>query len=450
MTGTRILRSHRVVLPDGVRPATLVIEDGVFSSITDHEANIPGDSVEDFGNLVISPGGIDVHVHVNEPGRTNWEGFETATRAAAAGGTTTIADMPLNSLPVTTSRNALRAKIKAMTGKLQADVALYGGLIPGNVAELEGLVQGGVAGIKTFLIPSGIDEFPASGEADLLPAAKALAAEGRPLLAHAELEPAVPSVSPKGLWSHMDWLESRPAEMESRAIKMLVNIAAETGAHIHIVHVASAEAVDVIRNAKTRGVPVTAETCPHYLAFCADDVPPGNTLYKCAPPLREPHHREALWQALRDGALDMVATDHSPSPPEVKALETGDFRAAWGGISSIQFLLSATWTEARKRGFTFEELAAWLSVSPASLLGLKDRKGCIATGFDADMVVWNPDEEFVVEAGFLRTRHRISPWIGRNLFGRVEETILRGESVYRFGSEVATKHGEFLSRKGQP
>ncbi len=446
MTGLRVLQSRRVVLPDGVRPAAIVIGDGTIRSIGEPNAHCVDAPVEDFGDLAISPGCVDAHVHVNEPGRTEWEGFETATHAAAAGGTTTIADMPLNSLPVTTTRAALDGKVAATRGKLRADVVLYGGLVPGNGSELPALLDGGVAGIKAFLVHSGIDEFPASGERELREAAKLLAATGVPLLAHAELDPEVSPQLSAGAWSAADWLRSRPEDMEVRAIRLLAAIAESTGAHIHIVHVASRDAADAVRHAKRSGIPLTAETCPHYLAFEADGIPPNDPLYKCAPPIRQRIHRDALWVALGDGTLDLVATDHSPAPPSMKSLDTGDFRTAWGGIASLQFLLAATWTGARERGIGLDRLAQWLSTTPARLIGLGARKGRIAPGCDADLVVWNPEESFVVEENAVHHRHKASPWIGRRLAGRVESTILRGETVWANGWLVGGASGLFIAR----
>jgi len=460
-----IVRSRRVVLPEGVTPASIHISDGTIARIGAYDddrsakalAERP-DSI-DFGNLVVSPGLVDTHVHVNEPGRTEWEGFDTATRAAAAGGVTTIVDMPLNSVPATTSVEALEAKRTAARGRCHVDVAFWGGLVPnnapGNVRELDALVDAGVRGFKCFLVPSGVDEFPHVGESDLREALPILARRDVPLLVHAESPrviersanhlrqgyggPPKPSAS-----VYATYLDTRPPAAEVEAIAMIAALARESSARVHIVHVASAEAADEIARAKADGVAITAETCPHYLTFAADEIPEGATEFKCAPPIREARHRDALWHALGRGALDLVATDHSPAPPSMKC--PGDFMRAWGGVASLELSLAAVWTRLRASGATagFAQLAHWMSESPAGLAGLGDRKGRIAEGYDADLVVWDPDGEFIVDAARLHQRHKLTPYAGRRLSGVVHATFLRGRRIWDRDRLTTAESGQLL------
>jgi allantoinase len=390
--------------------------------------------VIDCGGSVLMPGVVDTHVHVNEPGRTEWEGFETATRAAAAGGVTTLVDMPLNSVPATTTREGLRVKMAAAEGKCRVDVGFWGGVVPGNTSELAGLLSDGVLGFKAFLVPSGVDEFEHVEESDLRTAMPELARYGAVLLAHAE-RPG-PINAAVGIWEggspaeYARYLRSRPDEAEMEAVELLVRLCRETGCRVHIVHVSSAEVLPVLRCAREEGLPVTAETCPHYLTFAAEDITDGAVAFKCAPPIRSRENRERLWEALREGLIDLVATDHSPCPPRMKNLETGDFRGAWGGISSLQISLPAVWTGARERGFTVEDVTAWMCAAPARLADLEGRKGEIAPGYDADLVIWDPEASFEVDAERLHHRHKLTPYAGRTLQGVVRRTFLRGETVY--------------------
>jgi allantoinase len=432
------VRSSRVVLPGREAAATVHIDAGRIVHVGPH-ADVPaGAEIFDAGDLVVSPGVVDTHVHVNEPGRTEWEGFDTATRAAAAGGVTTIVDMPLNSVPATTTAGALEAKRQAANRRCHVDVAFWGGIVPGNDGDIEPLVDAGVRGFKCFLVPSGVDEFAFVGESDLRRAMPILARRNVPLLVHAESPPVLEVVarafqarerSPERAapQRYGTYLSTRPPEAEVEAVKLMIRLASEFGARVHIVHVAAAGAVAEIARAKSRGVPITAETCPHYLTFAAAEIPDGATIFKCAPPIREAVHRDALWDGLRRGALDLVATDHSPSPP---ALKCGlDFFAAWGGIASLELSLAATWTAARARGFTPVDLAAWMSRAPAHLAGLA-RKGAIAEGCDADLVVWDPDAVFTVDPSRLQQRHKLSPYAGRTLHGAVRTTLVRGVRVW--------------------
>jgi allantoinase len=429
------LRSRRVVLPDGVRPATVRHENGVIVEVGD------GPTDDDFGDLVVMPGLVDSHVHVNDPGRSDWEGFPSATRAAAAGGTTTIVDMPLNSIPPTVDPEALAAKQKAAGGAIMVDVGFWGGLIPGSEPWLDDLVAAGVCGFKSFLVDSGVPEFPPMTVADLKAALPELARLGVPLLLHAE-DPARLHPMTGDPRNYGRYLESRPAQCEAEAIGEAMALARGTGGHVHILHVSSADAADVLRKA---GPGVSAETCPHYLTFSAEQIGTGATEFKCAPPIRGTAHREALWAALGDGTLAMVVSDHSPSPPELKRVETGDFGAAWGGISSLQIRLQATWTEASHRGFGFDQLTEWLSTAPARLAGLTG-KGVIETGKDADFVVWDPDGVADVVGAGLEHRHPLTPYEGMRLRGKVEKVVLGGQTLFTPATGVIGVGGRMLER----
>ncbi|HTB58629.1 MAG TPA: allantoinase AllB [Polyangia bacterium] len=428
------LRSRRIVGPDGrVRPGTVLIEQGRIRALVSRPASatVPPDvPVEDLGTRVISPGLVDCHVHINEPGHTDWEGFTTATRAAAAGGVTALVDMPLNCLPVTTRRAALEEKLRAAAGQLHVDVGFWGGVIPGNAGELAELAAGGALGCKAFLVHSGIDEFPNVTEADLRVAMPVLRDAGLPLLAHAELDLGAAEDEESDPRKYSRYLHSRPAAWEDAAIALLIRLSRETGCAVHVVHLSSAASLPQIARAKDEGLRFTVETCPHYLCLQEESIPDGATEYKCAPPIRDHENREALWQGLKDGVIDFVVTDHSPCTPALKDRERGDFARAWGGIASLQLGLPAVWTEARGRGLGLGEIASWMSARPAALAGLGLRKGQIAPGFDADLVVWDPDAEISVEAEQLHFRHKISPYLGRRLMGRVEATFLRGQLVY--------------------
>lgn len=434
---THALHSTRVVTPSGVIEATLIIAEGKITEVLPgkvEQEKIPFESV---GNEVIMPGVIDAHVHINEPGRTEWEGFETATKAAAAGGTTTLIEMPLNASPVTTTAEALNLKLKAAEGKLHVNCGFYGGVIPSNIDDLDELLRSGVFGIKAFLTHSGIDEFPNVTEADLRKALPILRKHDATLLVHCELEGAAPAVPvramhaspPPGTRTYTHYLASRPPHWETNAIALMVRLSAEFDVHIHIVHVSAAEALPLIRDAKKRGLRITAETCPHYLLFCAEEIPDGATEFKCAPPIRSRANNELLWQALKDGTLDFVATDHSPAPPKMKERATGDFMKAWGGIAGLQFLLPAFWTGAKERSFSLEDVARLLCTGPADFLGLK-AKGRITPGCDADLVIWDPEASFVVKEAEVQHRHKLTPYKGLHLSGVVERTIVNGRTVF--------------------
>jgi allantoinase len=406
---------------------------------------------------MLLPGLVDTHVHINEPGRADWEGFRTATRAAAAGGVTTLVEMPLNSIPATTTRAALDLKRAAAVGQCYVDVGFWAGLVPGNTAELHGLFEGGVFGFKCFLVPSGVDEFAHVAETDLGAAMPELARMGALLIVHAETPAPIEAALSQIEAAHADdtsarryetFLRSRPKAAEDEAVALMIRLARETGARVHIVHHSSSTSLPLLAAAKAEGLPFTAETCPHYLTFAAEDVPDGATEFKCCPPVRERENREQLWDALDAGALDMIVSDHSPCPPELKRRAEGDFLKAWGGIASLQLRLPAVWTEARARGHAIERVSEWVAAAPARLVGLEGRKGAIRAGCDADLVVFRPDEQFRVEPGMLRHRHKLTPYAGRTLSGAVEATYLRGALIYERGEfKGEAARGALLARR---
>jgi len=459
------LRSRRVVTPQGEIDATVVIEDGIITGVhpnthlASHISHLP---TEDLGNLALLPGLVDAHTHINEPGRTEWEGFATATRAAAAGGFTTVVDMPLNCLPETTNVAALELKREAARTQCTIDYALWGGCVDGNQHELEPLALAGVAGFKSFLIYPGCDGFTAIDRINLELAAPHLARTGLPLLVHAELEPSINAAvdrlnaSDADWRSYSTWLASRPDQAELEAIALLIDLCRRHHFHLHIVHLATAQALPMIRAAKAEGLPLTVETCPHYLHCCAEEIPDGATLFKCAPPIRSAANREQLWSALTDGTIDLIATDHSPCPPHMKRLdpiepgaahgkEPGRFDEAWGGIASLSTALPVLWTECAHRNLTLSQLIQWTSAAPAKLAGLSTFVGSIEPGKHANLVAFDPNADFTVTPDRLHYRHKISPYMGERLRGIVHSTWLRGQRVFdqRNGQPIfpAPPHG---------
>jgi allantoinase len=446
---TFALRSRRTVTAEGERPATVRVEEGRIAAVETYEAAPAG--CLDLGDLALLPGAVDTHVHVDEPGRTEWEGFASATRAAAAGGVTTLVDMPLNSIPAVTTVAALEAKRAAAAGRCAVDIGFWGGVVPGNAGELAAMAGAGVLGFKAFLAPSGVDEFPHVGPADLEEAAPVLAATGLPLLVHAELASELDGpvarfegLPPAGRRNYSAYLASRPAAAELAAIGLLLDLCRRHRFRLHVVHLAAAEALPRLAAARHEGLPVTVETCPHYLAFAAEEIADGATAWKCAPPIRWRQNREALWRGLLDGAIDLVASDHSPCPPDLKAADSGDFAAAWGGIASLQVALPALWTGARERGATLADVARWTAAAPARLAGL-DAKGAIAPGRDADLVAFDPDRGWRLDAGDLLHRHPVCPWTGRRFRGRVEATWLCGVEVWDGERVLGEPAGRMLS-----
>lgn len=443
---SRVVRGHRVVTPDGIRPASIHIDNGRITDVRAFDDAGAGECIE-AGAAVIGPGLVDTHVHINQPGREDWEGFLSATRAALAGGVTTLIDMPLNSVPPTTTVQALEEKREAAQGKCFVDVGFLGGVVPGHVAELEGLARAGVFGFKAFLCDSGVGEFAAVSLADLRNALLVLARFDGLLMVHAE-DPTLLRAPESGATGrpYQDWLSTRPATAETAAVAQMIALSREFDVRVHVVHVSSPETAAMIRAAATDGVRISAETCPHYLTFAAEEIPPGATEFKCAPPIRNRDAREGLWEALGRGAIDMVVSDHSPAPPHLRLREVGDFFAAWGGIASLQLRLPAVWTEARARGHTVDAVTRWVAEQPARLVGLWPHKGVIAAGADADLVFWHPQREFTVDAAMLRHRHSLTPWLGRRLAGVVEATYLRGEQAFRLGAPDSPARGVLIQR----
>jgi allantoinase len=430
-------------MPDGFFDGGIVVLDGrVVDRVDSRRAKRVGEleRCDDYGDLAILPGLVDVHVHVNEPGRTEWEGFETATRAAAAGGITTLVDMPLNSSPVTTTVAALDEKLAAARGKLAVDVAFHGGLVPGNAGEIERLIDAGVVGIKAFLVHSGIDEFPNATEGDLRAAMPILARRGVPLLVHAELDD---SGGPRAGRTYGSYLASRPREWENRAVRLAIALCREYGAPVHVVHLSSSDVLEELHAAKAEGLPLTVETCPHYLVFKAEQIADGDTRFKCAPPIRERVNCERLWAGLADGTIDLIASDHSPCPPEMKRLAEGDFGRAWGGIASLQVGLSAVWAEAGRRGFGLGDVARWMAGAPAGLVRLTN-KGAIRVGADADLVAFDPDARWRVAGEALFHRHKVTPYDKTELAGSVRATYVRGRKVFEAGRMIGPAMGEAI------
>lgn len=441
MNEMKKIYSNRCWIENKLQPATISFENGIITAIDPEKIN----DAEDFGDNVLMPGIIDVHVHINEPGRTEWEGFDTATRAAAAGGITTVVDMPLNSNPVTITLKAFNEKLMASVSQLNVNCGFYGGLIPGSINHLEYLIDAGVLGIKCFLIHSGIDEFPSVAEKDLDRAMPVIAKHNIPLLVHCEIShKEVDTNFQNNPTSYKHFLSSRPKQWENEAIDLMINLCRKHKCPVHIVHVSSADALTKIEKAKQEGLPVTAETCPHYIYFNAENIPDAQSLFKCLPPIREKENNELLKQALKSGVLDFVATDHSPAIPAIKEIETGDLKKAWGGIAGLQFLLPASWT-ALKEILALEEFIPLLTSKPASFINASN-KDEIRIGNDADFVIWDPNEKKKISEEDILSRHRISPYIGEELFGTVKQTIVNGETVFNEGKIINQNKGRWVLR----
>ncbi len=445
-----VFRSRRVVTPEGVRPATVHVDGEKIVSVGDYDAWPATAERHDVGELVLMPAVVDTHVHVNEPGRTEWEGFRTATRAAAAGGVSALVDMPLNSIPPTTTLSALRTKKQEALGQCLIDVGFWGGIVPGNVNELAGMAEEGARGFKCFMCFSGVDEFPGVTEEHMRPAMIELARIKRPLLVHAEVEAPIDAATAELTKRNADprayltYLASRPQEAEGQAIRIASGLCRETRARTHIVHHSAGNALQLIRTARAEGLPFSAETCPHYLHFAAEDIRDGATAYKCAPPIRERNNREQLWEALSEGVLELVASDHSPCTPALKKQEVGDFMAAWGGISGLQLGLPVTWSGAKKRGHDLSQLVKWMCEATARLAGLDTRKGKLAAGFDADLVVFDPEAKFTVDVKRIEHKHKVTPYADGELFGVVKSTWVRGTRVFHEGEHAAGLKGQLL------
>ncbi|XP_071553980.1 allantoinase-like [Temnothorax nylanderi] len=444
--------SQRAVFANNVRPATLVVSDGKIQEISyDTGEDVvrylsqkyPGIPFNDCGSLVLMPGIIDSHVHVNEPGRTEWEGFHTATRAAAAGGVTTIADMPLNSIPPTTTLDNLKAKAREAYAKIFVDVAFWGGVIPGNQHELRSLIDAGVVGFKCFLCPSGVDEFPHVSVDDVRETLLELLPTKTVLAFHAEYERNEKTNRLTGNPELYDaFLRARPDLMELDAVKLICDWCIKYNFRCHIVHLSSAECLTLVNDTKARGAPLTVETCYHYLTLAAEEIPAGSTEFKCCPPIRGKSNREQLWHGVKSGTIDMIVSDHSPCVPELKT--RGNFLTAWGGISSLQFGLPLVWTAARMRSIPLSDVSKLLSSQPARLCGLEERKGDLSVGMDADFVIWNPEESIKIEAGDIHHKNKLTPYEGKVLFGKVIATVLRGRFVFKEGKICDKPAGKLL------
>jgi allantoinase len=441
-----IIRGPNVVLPDAIGPRSVRIRDGRIVAVTDYDQSAMTDCEVIDVDSVIMPGLVDTHVHVNSPGRTEWEGFQTATSAAAAGGVTTLIDMPLNSIPPTTTLEGFNTKLETARNNCFIDVGFWGGVVSGNTNELARLFDAGVVGFKCFLVPSGVDEFPHVTEEHLREAMPELARLGTLLIVHAEVPGPIKTVDDRAD-NYQTFLASRPRAAENEAIELMIRLSREFDARVHIVHLSSADAVPVLRSAQAEGVKITAETCPHYLHFAAEEIVAGATEFKCCPPIRERENREQLWEGVADGTIDLIVSDHSPCPGEMKLRESGDFMKAWGGIASLQLRLPVVWTEARRRGFSLVDVSRWLCTNPATEVSMQSRKGAIAVGSDADIVIWDPDQEFVVDARSLLHRHKITPYNGERLSGVVQKTFLRGRKIYDSGHFFGEPRGSMLLKK---
>lgn len=437
------IKSERVVLPDGIMPAVIILADGIIQDVLQKLPDQFVGEVIDAGNNIVMPGVIDPHVHINEPGRTEWEGFETATKAAVAGGVTMLVEMPLNASPVTTTVNAFTQKLLATKDKLHTNIGFWGGVVPDNSTEIEGLINAGVFGFKAFLTHSGIEEFPNVTEDDLSVVMPIIAKNNLPLLVHCELtDNEFNATGNPQLYNN--YLQSRPKKWEDDAIALMIRLCEAYNCRTHIVHLSSANSIIQIITAKQRGLPLTVETAQHYLYFSAENIPAGKTAFKCAPPIREKSNNEQLWLALKAGIIDFVATDHSPATPDLKEIESGDFMKAWGGIASIQFALPVLWTAAKERNCTFSDIATWLCERPAKLIGLQNSKGKIAKGFDADIIIVNDKKSFVVSAEMIHHKHKETPYLNEELFGVVEQTFLGGIKIYEHGTFLQLNKGTVL------
>ncbi|PCJ48981.1 MAG: allantoinase AllB [Gammaproteobacteria bacterium] len=441
------LKSSKVITSDGMGPCCVEIKHGLIHALHDVGKSLDC-PIEDLGDLVLMPGLVDSHVHINEPGRTEWEGFNTATQAAAAGGITTLVDMPLNCIPVTTTKAAFMEKLEAVKDKLWVDCGFWGGVIPDNIEQLDELLCSGVLGVKSFLIDSGIAEFPKVDANHIRLAMPIIAKHGVPYLIHAELDCNGESEVDIGN-SYQKFLASRPKKWENDAVQMMIDLATESydkgnNIKVHVVHLSSDEALEKITKAKQDGLEFTAETCPHYLTLEAEQIPDGKTLFKCCPPIRENKNREHLWQALKQGVISFIVSDHSPCTPQLKNIDSGDIEKAWGGISALQFGLPLIWTEARQRDFTLEDISKLMSLETAKFAGLDKIKGKIAEGYHADLLVFDEQASFTISNEMIKHRHKITPYVGREVQGKIIKTFVRGQLVFSGDDFIGIPSGQVL------
>jgi len=442
------IRSQRIIIDGQICAATIEVKNGLFARVLSYNAT-PDCPIDDVGNHVVMAGLVDSHVHINEPGRTEWEGFNTATQAAAAGGITTLVDMPLNCIPVTIDKASFEEKLSAIDDKLWVDCGFWGGIVPHSIDDLEELLAAGVLGCKSFLIDSGIEEFPPMAAQDLRKAMPIMAKYNVPYLIHAELdcgaEPA--QITDK----YQSFLDSRPKSWENDAIKMMIDLNRELAdenndCHVHIVHLSSAQAIADIEVARDEGMALTIETCPHYLTIAAEDIADGKTLFKCCPPIRENDNREQLWQGLKEGVIDFIVSDHSPCTPELKYIDSGDIEKAWGGISALQFGLPLIWTEAKERGYQLTDVSHWMSAQTARFIGMDHIKGQIKAGYDADIVIFDDEKEVLITNEMIKHKNKITPYQGRTVVGEIQATYLRGHKIYGDGQFIDSPQGRPLLR----
>ncbi len=445
---SKIIYSTQVFTQGHLKEASILVEKGAIKEVLNGKVTMEGVEFVDYENLVVFPGVIDAHLHINEPGRTEWEGFDSATKAAAAGGITTLIDMPLNSSPVTIDVLSYKQKVEASNNKRHVHCGFWGGLVPSNAANLSEILQTGVLGLKAFLTPSGIDEFQHVSESDLKKGLAQLKEAVIPLLAHCELD-----ADHQGLklfeqhpFSYEHFVNSRPKSWENNAVRLMISLCKEYKTPIHIVHLSSADVLPDILKAKEEGLPLTVETCPHYLFFTAEKIPDKDTRFKCTPPIRDSINNEQLWEALDSGLIDFIASDHSPAPPSLKEADSGNLWEAWGGIIGGQCLLTASWTKAKSKGNQVEQLAKWLCEGPASFIGFGQRKGKIKSGFDADFVVWDPEKSYQLAEESLLHKHRFSPYVGNELYGEIVSTYCDGELIYHRGKMEQLSKGNLLEK----
>jgi allantoinase len=440
------IKSTNIITPAGAVKGLIMINNGLITDVLDYNTTVDC-PVEDVGSKIVMAGVIDPHVHINEPGRTDWEGFNTATKAAIAGGLTTLVDMPLNSAPVTTTAAAFDEKLAAATHQLHTNCGFWGGIVPGNTDEIEPLIKKGVLGFKAFLTHSGIDDFPNATEADLRKAMPIIAKHQLPLLVHCELTDDFKLLT-QDPSSYPEYLSSRPKYWEDNAIALMIRLCEEYHCRVHIVHLSSSDSIEQIAKAKKRGLPLTVETAQHYLYFNAEDIKDGQTQFKCAPPIRKKANNDLLWNALKNGIIDFVATDHSPAPPDLKQMKSGDFTKAWGGIASLQFALPVLWTAAKEKGCTVTDIAKWLSENPAKLIGKQNTKGKIAKGYDADLVIWDANQWFTLTETMIQHKHKVTPYLNEKLYGVIEQTYIAGTKVFNEGAFTKLNQGKVILNNG--